>query len=449
MENVIKKYNQPQTVLVVTSYPDKVNGIEHLNAVAWYAKKTFQTLQKKGKNKVVILAEIINHPEIYKEENLLIIRCWKKNNPFLFFSLLKYALAFNHARQMIVEYEFNIFGGIICTPIFPLFLLILRLIGKRITVELHQVILDINSLNGHLGLEKRTFLIRLFNLSLSLFYRVVCSLSTRIVVLEEELRIRLLSFTDPAKIITSAITLSKKGSVGKDVARTKLNIKNDEFVLLYFGFINWYKGADWLINEVKNLKMTVKNKNIRLILAGGESPTLKEKPHYQKFYQKLLRTVENTRNVKMTGFVKEEDIPLYFSSSDLVVLPYRALMSSSGPLSLALSYHKPFIMSHALNGYLESQDFNSALNKAGIQSKDVYFSLNRESFSQKLATLNLGALRNFSSILAKMRSNKDLQTIYLGEPEYVYSSNISDLYRLVVGKLSTWKLAFGVGQSAS
>jgi len=60
------------------------------------------------------------------------------------------------------------------------------------------------------------------------------------------------------------------------------------------------------------------------------------------------------------GFLDEKDLPVYFGAADLVVLPYRTFMSSSGPLSLAQAMGKPFILSEEAARVLKTQDFKES-----------------------------------------------------------------------------------------
>lgn len=437
--DIRQKYNHKNTILVVSSYPDKKTGIKDLNAVAWYAQKTIKCLPSDEQNRFVFLSEIIDKPEIYEDGDYLVIRTWKRNNPFLFVKLLSEISKFDQIGGLLVEFEFNTFGGLINTALFPLFLLVLKILNKKVVIELHQVILDINSLSGHLNIKRNGFISSIFNFALQFFYYSICFLSNHIIVLEEELKQRLLSFTSEEKISSLFIAISDKVKLNKNEARQKLGINKQEFVLLYFGFITWYKGADWLVKESYN-------KKFRLILAGGESPTLKDKTHYKKFYKNILARVNHSSNIKITGFIDEGDIPTYFSAADLVVLPYRAFMSASGPLSLALSYRKPFILSSKLNDYFKSNDFQESLEKSSLKEEDLIFSLDRASLEKRLKTINLSRLQKFSNNLSEMRSSENLGKMYLKTLQNdLYPTDRSYRLSFVWGKLRPVLLAFRLG----
>ncbi|MDO8551101.1 MAG: glycosyltransferase [bacterium] len=443
MKKLIEKYNQSKTVLVVSSYPDKKDGIKNLNAVAWYAEKTLKSLPLGNKYRIVVLAEITDKPQTYEDGRLLIIRCWRRNSPFLLKDLLSQIIKFDKVANVLVEFEFNTFGGMIGTFAFPFFMLALKVLGKRTVLELHQVLLDINALSGHLNIKRGGLLASILNLVLMYFYKSVGRLSDRIIVLEEELKNRLSTFVEPKKITPLFIATSKKNLPSKENAREKLGLKKNDFILLYFGFVTWYKGADWLIKECKG-------KNVKLIVAGGSSPTLRKKSHYQKFYSRILSLVEKSPNISLTGFVNEADIPYYFAACDLVVLPYRAFMSASGPLSFAISYRKPFILSNNLSCYLGSEDFVESLDIVKGTKEDLVFPLDSYSFNQKIKTLKsdplaLKKLQKISSNLNYMRSPENLGKMYFKElidvsrPTYRYSPSS------LLAKLLARGLAYRLG----
>ncbi|MEY2828561.1 MAG: hypothetical protein RIQ33_419, partial [Bacteroidota bacterium] len=54
--------------------------------------------------------------------------------------------------------------------------------------------------------------------------------------------------------------------ISKQAARAKLNIADDEKIILFFGFIRKYKGLDWILEAMKNEDL--KKQNIKLLVAG-------------------------------------------------------------------------------------------------------------------------------------------------------------------------------------
>jgi glycosyltransferase involved in cell wall biosynthesis len=96
----------------------------------------------------------------------------------------------------------------------------------------------------------------------------------------------------------------------------------------------------------------------------------------KKYYQKYTEEVEEAckyNNVLLTGFVEERHIPLYFQAADLVIFPYRTFMSASGPLSFALSFEKPFLVSEALQEVFTTKDMLDVLTEEHLTINDFVF----------------------------------------------------------------------------
>lgn len=429
----VASFNDEGSLLAITSFPesqDGTRGTKEFNAVAWHSAKTLGHLSKHAP--VIVMAETrtgISMRQI--SNNLLLKRVWKKGNPLSFLSMLKAILKLDKIRSIFVQFEFNVFGGIIPNLTLLLMLAFLRILGRSITFELHQVITDISLLKKHVNITN-PILQRFFNISLSIFYRVLGLVASDIIVFEEELKTRLSQFVPASKIHVLSLSVESKKTVSRTKARALTNIPQDEFVLLVFGFINGYKGIDWIINALKDVNAVIaRNTNdeaisskeiatlapltrddkrkVRLVIAGGENPYLKDQAHYKKFYQSIVREAKKHSHITLTGFVPDNEITNYFGASDLVVMPYEVFMAASGPFSLALSYNKPIILSDVLSDYAKSEDFAKALSKSGLTPSDIFFKLNAKSLIKLIEKAQRSPkyhrqLTQFTKTLASERS---------------------------------------------
>ena len=173
------------------------------------------------------------------------------------------------------------------------------------------------------------------------------------VVMDKVIYERLAQLVPKHKIIIAPFEVQKKrGGINKTQARKKLGISKNKFVLLYFGFVTYYKGADWLVKTVAQLQKENGNKNLELILAGGPAYSLKDKKYYQHYYRNLVNFTKKYKNIRITGFVPDEEIATFFKASDLAVYSYRDIIGASGALTFALQYNKPFILSDKMYGIL-------------------------------------------------------------------------------------------------
>ena len=431
-KTVFEQYNRQDSLLVISAYP-KRNEIysKGVCAVSSFTKNTLLKLKSGNPNrKIVVLTIDVNKDKSYIEDDVLVIRCFKRNSPLSFIPLLKQVLKFNKIKDVMIEFEFASFGDTLTTSLFAPFIFCLFLLRKNILLVIHQVLFDMKVLSGHIGIKSNNLKIEVLNFGLKWFYFLLTLSAKKIVVLEEEFKKKLSAVTDSKKIhaISHGVDTDIK-TVDRLSARKRFGIKNDEFVILYFGYLTWYKGVDFLISSLKD-KKTINGKKIKLVIAGGVSFTQEQKTHYQKFIAKIDNLIKDSSNILATGFVKEEDISAIFQTSDLIVLPYRTFMSSSGPLSLAISHQKPFIISKGLLGLTKSVDIKKALIQANLNKSDIIFNLNKNSlihtiaFSMepKIATKML----LFSKILYKERAfesiAKQYETVLQGMKERVARS---------------------------
>ncbi|PIS14576.1 hypothetical protein COT64_01855 [Candidatus Shapirobacteria bacterium CG09_land_8_20_14_0_10_39_12] len=403
MKKLIEKYNNKESLLVISSYPLKGmvygNGV---GGVASFAKNNLIPLSEE--RKIVVLAEILTKPEIYEEGNILVCRIWRRNFPGIYFDLIKAVKKFSKIKHFEVQFEFSLFGELIITGFMPLFLGLLKLSGKNIVIVVHQVLLSLDSLSGHLGWTERTLKQKAFSIILRLYYYLLAINSNKIVVLEPAFKRRLQAIgikDDKVSVIRLGVDRNLIATK-KEIAMRELGIEKNEFVILVFGFLAWYKGSDLIAEAFTKLIQKYPSKKIKLILAGGESLTQKQKPHYQKYVKNLYSLAAKNSRITITGFVPEQKLKKYFGAADLVVLPYRAFMSSSAVLSLTLSFGKPLIISEELKGWFEGMEEEKNLPEF------LFFKANVNSLALALEKIifnrtNLNILGNFSYKLAYER----------------------------------------------
>jgi len=393
-----------EKLVVISSFPPK--GIVHDKSVvgiASYAKNTLLGLKNYSpQTNITVLAEILDKKENYDDERINVNRVWKRGSFSAFPSLIKSVLALKNTKTVLIEFEVAMFGDFIFLFPFPIFLLILKLFGKKVIIVSHQVISDIQDLSGHINLNNR-FKIFFINLSIGLFYRLMILLASEIIVFDKILKEKLSRFGSSKKIDVIPHGVEDfKPTISREQAREKLGFKENDFVLLYFGYLAWYKGTDLLIkyfNEINNA-----DKSIKLIIAGGSNPNHTRKKYYQNYIRSIEESCQNN-DIILTGFVKQENIPTFFQASDLVVFPYRTLMSASGPLSIAFSFKKPFIISKELSGMFETFDIDTSLNKLGIDKNSLVFA-NNEAKEKILKIKNDSVLRKKIEELSRTMAQK-------------------------------------------
>lgn len=121
--------------------------------------------------------------------------------------------------------------------------------------------------------------------------------------------------------------------VNQKIARDRFEIKDDEFVFLFFGNIKGYKGVAQLLESYE--KVSQLHGKMRLIIAG--------RIFEEETGARIEEFVKNDSSIIFhSGFIEESDAQYYFNAADIVVLPYKRILTSGAAL-LSFSYHKPVI----------------------------------------------------------------------------------------------------------
>jgi glycosyltransferase involved in cell wall biosynthesis len=401
-------------MLVISTYPRRGTARENrYSAVAGYTKNTLDSMDAAaaGENEWVVLADVMDGPETYREDGRKIVRCWSRNDWLVYPKLLARVLRYRRHRKVLMAFEFGMFGNRkTLVGLFPFFLMALRLLGRDISLVSHGVITDAGEVSGQLGLKKRWLIVRIYSCVLRILYGLMVLFSNRTIVFETYLREKLLGAVnsqDGVAVIPHGV--EKRTTHTKRAARKRLGMYGEAFILMCFGFLVWYKGSDWLAkNFVKYVKQNP-GSNARLILAGDTSNVHSGDPVYRRYTKDLYELVDGSNGLEITGYLPEEEVDLYFAASDLVVMPYRVLISASGPFSLAVAHRKPFLLSGRLRGYLRSRDFRDAVARAGLDRTDPFFDLDYDSLRRKLDRVaekeeRLDRLSDVSAHLFKSRN---------------------------------------------
>lgn len=108
--------------------------------------------------------------------------------------------------------------------------------------------------------------------------------------------------------------------VPRDDACEKLDLPKEKTILLFFGFIRYYKGLDILLSIMPEL--ITKNPNIHLVIAGECFGSFDR-------YQEIINRGKLQKYITLRqNYIPSSDIPAYFWACDLLVMPYRHMTNS-------------------------------------------------------------------------------------------------------------------------
>lgn len=124
-----------------------------------------------------------------------------------------------------------------------------------------------------------------------------------------------------------------KNDINKIEARKKLSIEKNDFVYLFFGNIRAYKGLEDLVESF--IKINNKHVNTTLLIAGRGL----DKEIVEYLNNKIAL---NNKIIAHIEFINDEDVQVYLNAADIMVLPYKNILTS-GVALLALSFNLPVI----------------------------------------------------------------------------------------------------------
>ncbi len=107
--------------------------------------------------------------------------------------------------------------------------------------------------------------------------------------------------------------------------------------VMSFGKFGTYKKVEGMIDAVELIRART-DLDIEIVVAGTDNPNT---PGYLDGVEKQYSHVKQLR---FTGYVEEEDVPVIFGESAVTVFPYTSTTGSSGVLHQAGSYGKPSVM---------------------------------------------------------------------------------------------------------
>jgi glycosyltransferase involved in cell wall biosynthesis len=118
-----------------------------------------------------------------------------------------------------------------------------------------------------------------------------------------------------------------------DEARRQLGYGEDDRLMLFFGFVRRYKGLGHLLRALASVPADL---NVKLLVVG-------EFWESESGYRAAAEQLGIADRVQMINrYVPNEEIGLYFSAADVVVLPYLEA-TQSGVVQIAFGFDRPVI----------------------------------------------------------------------------------------------------------
>lgn len=119
--------------------------------------------------------------------------------------------------------------------------------------------------------------------------------------------------------------------INREDAQKQLGLDSSKKTLLFFGFIRDYKGLDLLIQAMNDL-----DDSYQLVIAGEVYGS------FEKYQELIDQSNAKNRIALFNKYIGDDDVAVYFSASDVCVLPYKSA-TQSGITSISNHYNLPII----------------------------------------------------------------------------------------------------------
>jgi glycosyltransferase involved in cell wall biosynthesis len=344
---------------MITPYPPDRCGI------ALYSKDLISKLSRYME--VSVIANWDEAPRGVEDEGVVrVVRCWRRHTLTYFFAIFK-ATSKERPRVIHVQHEYLVYGARKYSLLFPLLLLMLKLLRRPLIVTMHSVILlskaDESFFYEH-GVGHRFAALKR---GLLIFMtRLICRLSDMIVVHKELMKRILVNQyglrEEKIRVIPHGVPHLKP----VEEAKRRLGLRG--LVIAFTGFIIPGKGVETLIRAFS--RFLEKQPETTLLIVGGYHPRLRiENPWYLGSIERALRDSGVGGRVIFTNrFLLEDELHLHLSAADVIVLPYTddAIVGASGALARCASLGKPIIAT-SIPRFLEDliDNFNALLVEPG------------------------------------------------------------------------------------
>ena len=121
-------------------------------------------------------------------------------------------------------------------------------------------------------------------------------------------------------------------------AKSRLGIRAEQKILLFFGRIGPYKGLEYLVDAFE--KLVSEDETYRLVIAGKAKGGAED--YLASIRARIQRDFPAGSVIEKIAFIPDEDTEVYFKAADALILPYTEVFQS-GVLFLGYSFGVPVI----------------------------------------------------------------------------------------------------------
>lgn len=169
--------------------------------------------------------------------------------------------------------------------------------------------------------------------------------------------LKMLNFKAPVEVLENCIEKSwyqKNNEKKVEKFLSKNGIASDDFVLLFSGRLDRWKGALQILQAVELLQ----NKKIKLLIVGGQWFGSREEQRYMQELNKVKKRIKD--RVIFCGYVPHNEMQIVYQAADVVIIPSQCVEAFGMTALEAITMGKPCIAS-ACGGLLNILDSSCAV----------------------------------------------------------------------------------------
>lgn len=312
---------------IVTAYPpSKVTLTEY----GYHLVKHFR-LQEEV-TEIILITDVTTEAKdlAFEKEGckITVKECWNFNDYTNLFKVSK-AIFETKPDAVLFNLQFLKFGDKKIPAALGLMLpMICKLKGIPTISLLHNILEQVDLENA--GFTKNRVLQKVYNFIGSTLTRFVLSSDILAVTISKYVTIL------EAKYKARNIALIPHGAF-ETPPEPKYTLPTGPKQVMAFGKFGTYKKVEILIEAVELIRART-NENIEIVIAGTDSPNT---PGY---LASMKEKYSHVSQMRFTGYVAEEDVPILFGESAVTVFPYTSTTGSSGVLHQAGSYGNAVVL---------------------------------------------------------------------------------------------------------
>ena len=311
---------------IITAFPpSKVT----LNEYAYHLVKNWAA--KPEIEEIILYADKTVEPKVLDfphANKIKVIECWNFNSYKNLFKITK-AIKTTKPDTVFMNLQFMKFGDKKIAAALGLLLpKVLKFMGIPSTVLIHNILETVDLESA--GFTKNPILKKTYNMIGTMLTKFILSADKVAVTIPKYVRIL------QAKYKAKNVVLIPHGTF-EIPGEPNYRLPKGPKKVMAFGKFGTYKKVEMMIEAVEKVRQQT-GEDLEIVIAGSDNPNT---PGYLKNAQEKYKHI---KQLTFTGYLEEDEVPVIFQESAVVVFPYTSTTGSSGVLHQAGSYGKAVVL---------------------------------------------------------------------------------------------------------